>query len=192
MASYTCTNGDTWVRFRVTGLSAGQTVRFFIRLSSETSGILDENYTATGNTMIQLFDVLEPDTKYTVNVGVDTGSGNNWIGPKAFTTDSGVSANRPDNWNWWSAVASGKDVALSAAEWTAFCTRVNEFRAYKGLSSASFNAVSSGTPIRARVVNQVRNAIADMNSNVPLEVSPGDELAASFFTGLRDALNGIV
>lgn len=102
---------------------------------------------------------------------------------------------RPTNWSWNSTVSSGSDIRLTANEWMMFCARINEFRAYKGLSQHSFDNVVSGvTKISASIVNAARSAILEMSPGVtlPSAVSAGSEISAYFFNGLKDSLNSIM
>lgn len=104
-------------------------------------------------------------------------------------------ADRPSDWSWQTTVGKGDEVNLTAQEWTLFCTRINAFRTYKGLSTYSFTGVISGvTQISASIVNAARSAISSMSPGVslPSAVSSGDEISAAFFNGLKDSLNSIV
>nr|WP_294372050.1 hypothetical protein [uncultured Ruminococcus sp.] len=104
------------------------------------------------------------------------------------------SSTRPSDWTWVSTVSSGSVIGLTAAEWTDFCSRINAFRAYKGMSQASFTSVTrTVTPISASIVNEARTAISPMvsASSLPEAVSSGDPLSAAFFNGLKNALNSV-
>lgn len=105
-----------------------------------------------------------------------------------------VQRSRPEDWEWWYTVSSNADVNLYADEWTDFCFRINEFRIYKGMGQYDFDPVTSGvTDISAYICNQAWtaiNAISGHGTMPSMAVSDGD-MYASFFTGLRDALNAI-
>ena len=100
---------------------------------------------------------------------------------------------RPDNWSWWSTISSGAALAITASEWNAFTTRINEFREYAGLSSYSFTPVSSGTPISYWIVNQARTAISEISGHgsLPSAAVSGGKIYASFFNSLASALNSV-
>lgn len=106
-------------------------------------------------------------------------------------TDLGT--DRPDDWSWNSTIRAGADIAISAPDWNNFCSRINEFRAYAGLSSYSFTTVSRGTVISAAIVNQARTAISAISGHgtLPSAAVPGDEITARFFNTLTSALNSI-
>lgn len=132
---------------------------------------------------------LEPDTTYVFNY-----YGKNSYGTGPYMAN-GVSAttlsDRPYNWAWWSTVSSGGDISLSAGEWNAFCTRINEFREYKGLAQyGAFVTARQGAEISASIVNHAVWAIGAMVSGAySLEVRSGDTITAGFFNGLKDYLN---
>lgn len=178
------------VTFRITGLAIGDTVRFFVRLYSDTSDVtVDRTYSATSSTMTKTFTGLKPNTRYAYNFW-HNGTIVYSSGP-SFTTEKAVEVTRPRDWAWYSTIRSGGTVRLSASEWNAFCTRINEFREYKGLSNYNFTTVYRGDDISANIVNQARSAIYSMNRNVPSSAVSGGTMYASFFTGLSDALNSI-
>ena len=100
---------------------------------------------------------------------------------------------RPNNWSWDSTIESGSAIAITAVEWNNFCTRINEFREYVGLSSYSFTTVRSGTTISATIVNQARTAISAISGHgiLPSAAVSGGAITASFFNTLVSALNSI-
>ena len=104
-----------------------------------------------------------------------------------------ASSSRPTNWAWSSTVASGSAIRISASDWNSFCSRINSFRSYKGLSSYSFTSVSPGYSISASRVNQARTAIDEISGHgtLPSQATTGGRISASFFNGLKDALNAI-
>lgn len=187
--SYSITNvTSTSVTIYVSGLSSGDSVRFFIRLSSDASDTtVDSTYTASSSTMTQSFSGLAPKTAYAVNVCVD----GTWGSSKTFTTKA--SGDRPDDWEFTSTIASGAAIALTAVEWNDFCIRINEFRTYRELSEATFTIVSSGDPISAAVVNEAVTAISEIPDcgTLPDRAYSGDPIAASFFNQLTIALNSV-
>lgn len=101
---------------------------------------------------------------------------------------------RPNDWSWTSTVAQNSQIKLTAAEWNNFTARINQFRSYKGLSAYSFTtAVKNSTPIEAGICNQARTAIDAISGHgtLPTALVSGGALYASFFNGLKTALNAI-
>lgn len=178
---------DTTVGAVIYEVSSGDTVRVYIRKASSSSAVVhDKAYTATGSPFeITNISGLEPGTEYIMNVSIN---GGDWLGAQAFKTDAG----RPEDWAWWSTVAKGEEIKLSAAEWNAFTERINEFRVYAGLSEYSFTtAVSGSTKISASIVNQARTAISAISGHgtLPSAAVSGNPITAAFFNGLESALN---
>lgn len=203
MASFTYTAGDTWLTITVRGLSSGQRVRYYVRLATGATAVIDEIYTSTGTSLTKTFDGLQQNTQYAANAGVVTGSGTDWIGTQYFTTktssgggggDVDPTPSRPSNWQWQSAIYSGATMNISAIEWNAFTSRIDDFRNYAGLSNYGFSTVSRGQSISYWIVNQAVNGISTIPGRgwmLPATVNTGEILTASFFTNLRDALNAI-
>lgn len=136
------------------------------------------------------FNNLTTGQTYTVYVTIADNQGNT-----AQTTQYSVTLDggRPENWSWSTSKTSGTTFNLTAIEWNNFCTRINDFRAYKGLSSYSFTAAVSGTNALASQINQARTAINDMSppTTVPVAVSSNTNCLPSTVNGLRDSLNSI-
>lgn len=197
MASFTYTAGDTWLTITVRGLSSGQRVRYYIRRDPGTTSIIDKIYISSGSSLTKTFDGLSQNTDYVANAGVVTGNSTAWIGAKYFTTKAssggGDGPTRPNDWQWWSIIQAGAVIRISANEWNSFCSRINEFRTYKGMSQYWFDTVRSGDPISAYIVNQAISAINNIpgHGSLPHTVSSGDACAAYIFTQLKDALNRI-
>lgn len=196
MASFSIVSWDhESARLYITGVSVGDYVRVFARLSNDTSDIShDETITATRTSFYYTVDGLEAETDYAVNVGLatsSTGAGVTWWGGQYFTTDAAIT--RPDDWYWDSTIASGYEINLTADEWNAFCDRINEFRVYDGLDEYDFTRVYSGDEISAAICNEAWYAINAITGHgtMPSKAVSGGALYASFFTGLRDALNSV-
>lgn len=79
---------------------------------------------------------------------------------------------RPDNWQWSFLISSGGPVyntvlsgntliqyIMTAAEWNAFTAKIEEFRAYKGLSVYGFTTVTPGMDFSYQYMNQAISAI---------------------------------
>ncbi len=198
MASFTYSCTALSVSITVRGISSGDMVRFYVRRNPGSAVVVDEQYRSSGSSLTKTFAGLSASTGYAVNAGVVSGSSTAWIGAQNFTTPSqggsgGETKPRPNNWFWQSVVQSGATISLSAGEWNAFCSRINAFREYAGLSAYYFTTVYRGLPISASIVNQARDAIAAVNSarGVPARVYSGDTISAAFFQSLQSALNSI-
>jgi hypothetical protein len=101
---------------------------------------------------------------------------------------------KPDAWMWYPQIYAGATIAIAAAHWNAFTSRINEWRAYKGLSSYSFTQVSSGQAISATIVNQARSAIQGIGTGVGTGVTQavtGQPLQAAIFENMRLAINAL-
>lgn len=190
MASFSVSYTSTTVTIEVSGLTAGDEVRFLVRPDPDNHVVIvDEKKTAKSNTMNEPFGGLSPQTKYAANIRVN----GTWLTAKTFTTPS-EALPRPSNWHWTSTVNPGSQITLSAAEWNNFCTRINEFRSYKNLSSYNFTTVYSGTVISAAIVNQARSAINDISGHgtLPAAAVQGRTVTAAFFNDLPNALNAVL
>lgn len=83
MASYSYTYDATSVKITAKGLTSGDSVRFYCRLSDETTADYIDK-TASGTSCSYTFTGLDPETSYTINVRVN----GTHIGAKTFTTDA--------------------------------------------------------------------------------------------------------
>lgn len=103
-----------------------------------------------------------------------------------------TTSSRPASFSWDTQKTSGATCNLTASEWNRLTVKINEFRAYKNLSSYSFTTASAGNVFTAAIFNQARNAISAMNtSGLPGTKSTGDYVNASDLNALRDTLNAI-
>ena len=101
---------------------------------------------------------------------------------------------RPTNWAWHTVKVAGQAVALTASEWNSLCTKINQFRQYKGLSNYTFTTATKGNVITATIVNQAITAINAMNppSKPPNSaVAKQTTISASFLNTLSASLNSI-
>lgn len=188
MASFSVTAYTTFLTIEVTGLTSGDSVRIYLRLADGDSAIEDSEFTATDTTLSKLINGLDQGTEYAINVKVN----NDWLGAQYFTTQGSQSGgDRPSDWTWNSTIASGAEIKISAVEWNDFCSRINEFREYAGLSSYNFTTVYPDDEISANIVNQARTAISAIigTETLPSAVKSKDPITASFFLSLSDALN---
>lgn len=185
-----------WVGVVVYGVSVGDSVRVLIRESDSTAAIYDVTHTADANPFyIEQIGDLTPATYYAINVKVNGGA---WLGTIEFRTNNADEGEdhptRPNNWSWVTTVEKGSEISLTAAEWNAFCNRINAFREYAGTTKYSFTiAVSGETEISAIIVNEAIDAIADIGGHgaLPSYATKGKNITASFFNDLKDALNNV-
>lgn len=119
-----------------------------------------------------------------------------------------VTFTRPQNFSWTyrginppspngtivagSTKAQGYGFYVTAVEWSALCSRINQFRSYTGRSQIGFGSVNQGDACTATSFNQVRNAIAPMNSvGLPGIKASGDPITANDFNAIVACLNAI-
>lgn len=217
MASYSISSyTESSVTIRATGLTTGYTVRFFIRLESDSSDTtVDESYTATSSTMTKTFYGLDSGTYYIVNVQYGTWDTSfTWLGAEYFTTDK-ESVPPPDYWSWTSSngeattvmtrnaytavTSNGYTTDFSYYVWNDMCAKVLEVREYAGYSwssnYASYSATrmtSSDKEITATRFNSLRFNIGALYSTGISEVSKGDIIYGSYFTTLMSKLNSLI
>lgn len=166
---------------------------FLVDESTETVVLSGYAYYNMTSTFVHVVEGLNPSTTYRANILYSTSTTvieNYSLGIQRITTEA---SERPENWAWISTIASGRTVSITAAEWNAFCVRINEFREYKGLSAYSFTTVSKGTKISATICNQAWSAIYAISGHgtMPSAAVADGPLYASFFTLLASALNSI-
>lgn len=193
MADFSITDKTaTTVSIYVTGLLNGDNVRIFVRLYDDTDDVsFDRTEKVYGNSLEYTVEDLEPENDYLINVGIVTNiDGVNyteWGEAQDFVTE----AARPEDWEWWNTIQSGKSILLEAEEWNAFCERINEFRVWFGVDEYDFTYVEPDDPITADIVNEARRALMTITADLPASVEVGDPITAQFFLDLRDALNAV-
>lgn len=190
--------GDTQARLLVrTGTVSGSGTTVYNGYHSYNNGVvavslsLSPNTTYTYNVKYNIvYDYdYEYDDEGNITGSTITGEANNWAGGVQFTTPGLI-----QNWTWSSVVSPRHPINISALDWNNFCTRINQFRAYKGLGGYSFTTVYPGTPISANIYMQAWNAInsiSDHGTMPPTAISGTTTITAYHFTQLRDALNVI-
>lgn len=147
------------------------------------------------------FTGLKKGTSYTVTVYLYNYSTGSALGVNDSVNFTTTGTARPSNWTWSGTIASsysmsqynGKPSPMTAAEWISFCTRINEFRAYKDLSAYSFTTPTAGSTVLASVVNQARTAISAISGSgtLPSAATSGGTITAYFFNQLAAALNAV-
>lgn len=95
--------------------------------------------------------------------------------PKEIVITIPGTQSRPDNWYWTTDVenldnikvneANNTASLITAIEWNSLCSRVNEFRKYRGLSSYTFTKVYAGDEFTADIYNQAVHAINEIEDN---------------------------
>lgn len=196
-------NGFSW---QITGLgnpfntsyyiSAGITIYRFTTEASSVSGTVD-NVSATSNRT--LYSTPERNVSYTSGTytfyaWARAANGTYYPAGSSTVTVTVPASTRPTNWYWNSAISSGRTVNIGASEWNNFCSRINDFRVYKGLSEYSFTTARSGrTEISASICNEAWYAINGISGHgtMPSRAVSGGPMYASFFNNLQSALNSI-
>lgn len=191
MAGYYISSTNESVTFSVYGLSSGDSVRLYVRYEPDPgSAVVDQTYTATSSTMSLTFTIPSSST-YAANCKVNS----SWLGAQYFSTgSSGSGSTRPSDWSWSSGLSSGNIINMRYSEWNNFLSRINEFRAYKGLGNYSFTTAVSGQPMRAIQANQAIDAIGGIpgHGTLPTSVVAGvTVISVSFFNALKNALNAV-
>lgn len=207
MASFSISYTDTSVTVSVTGITSGQTIRFYVRRDPDPgSSVVDKKYTASATYMTRSFYNLSPDTDYACNVEVGT----DWIGTEYFTTDSAEET--VEKWSWdesngsasdkqtqaaYSAVTSNGDVSdFSYLVWNDLVDKVREVQQSKGYSwlnnHLTYNQTrmsASDKVLTAARFNSCRFNIGSYYSTGISEVSSGDIVKGSYFTKLASCIN---
>lgn len=208
MASFTITNyTDTSVTMRVTGLTVGQEVRFYVREDPDPGyGAADKTYTASATYMTRTLSGLSPETDYACNVKLDDTT---WIGTQYFTTKSSVSV---DEWSWstsngnastaqtkaaYSAVTSkGSTDEFSYLVWNDMVDKVyeildatNDSWNSKYATYAATKMSSSDKSLTAARFNSLRYNIGLRYSTGINEVAKGDTVYGWYFTTLANCIN---
>ena len=182
------------VTITVKGFVPNERVRFQVKQYSNSSTAVDMDYIVNATTLTKTFSGLTPNTVYYADIQLNQSL---WLGGSSITDGKRfvtLSENtRPANWSWTSTIAKGKPIKITAVEWNNFCTRINKFRTYKGLTTYNFTTVSKGMSISATIVNQARTAINGITGHgaLPSKAASGGAITASFFNTLKNALNAI-
>jgi hypothetical protein len=138
-------------------------------------------------------------TTYHVKVYAINSVGNGTPSETTATTSSPPNP-RPLDWSWGTLVSNNPTYSyggklranvVDAIEWINFCTRINEFRAYKNLSNYSFTSAITNESFTSSIFNEASLAISQM-ATVPNTVSTGEKGVNSKIMALSNALNGIV
>ncbi len=191
MASFSLSQNaaGTVLYWTVSGIQAGDLVVFHIRYEPNDNNAhyrrfpADGTYTASGTT----YDFncpIEPGQHYACTVNINL-AGTNL--PLQYITANG-SPGRPSNWTWPTTIYSGAPYEnLTAAIWSSFESRINEFRRYKGGSNYGFTAPVSGVTLLNTCFSEAEAAISGISGHGT--VPAVRELSMAYLSGLADALN---
>lgn len=134
-----------------------------------------------------------------------------YLGYQTGTVVITVASTRPSNWSWTSTVSQGATIPnwtnasgkrfckpLTATEWNGFIDRIAQFMSYKGYSfsggsSSSDLYVVSNTEMDPDIVDVAGQLIDMLGPTVAVPDAPdsGSRIRASYFNGLKNALNSI-
>lgn len=152
---------------------------------------------------------LYPSPNYNIGVG---SSGNKYFQVRSRRNDSGYLtysswvnaspypisvANRPSNFTWTNTPTSGNTLNLKASDIESLKTKINAFRAYKGISIYTYNFTAvTGNTIYASNFNDLRTALNSLSSyfvgyTLRSSVSINDSIYASDWNNLSNCLNSI-
>lgn len=182
------------VTITVKGFVPNERVRFQVKQYSNSSTAVDMDYNVNATTLTKTYSGLKPNTVYYADIQLNQSL---WLGGSSITDGKRfvtlAENTRPANWSWSSTIEKGKPIKVTAVEWNNFCTRINKFRTYKGLTTYNFTTVSKGMSISATIVNQARTAINGITGHgtLPSKAASGGAITASFFNMLKNALNAI-
>jgi len=123
----------------------------------------------------------------------------NGVGGCGSNCTGGAYASRPANFAGFVGVAQGADcTALTAVDWNAFIERLVAFALYKnkGTEVGTFITVGTGNFIYAdlafnRAVQALNVLSAYISQPIPTQRVKWDDLYASYFQALKNALNSI-
>lgn len=133
---------------------------------------------------------LAADTPYDLYCVVSDNAGRTVT---SFTISPRTASNRPSDFFWNTSKISGNNFDITATEWNNLTSKIDAFRAYKGLGSFGFTSASSGATFEAYYYRQTASGISGMSpptSAPPLRYT-GDDILASDIDKLRTSLNSI-
>lgn len=155
--------------------------------------------TKTISTSSTTFSGLSSNTSYIVTA-YSTYNSINSITTDQYTV---TTSNRPSNWYWSPAIVQGgsidvyyssgyKGKIVTATQWNSFTSRINQFRAYKGLSNYSFTTVSTGQSLSAALTQEIYYAIIGMYPSIsPPAILSGQSVTAAVMNQMQNSLNSI-
>jgi hypothetical protein len=161
----------------------------------EAEYLITETWTdsASVNYTYKDFSGLNSGATYTIKAWVKSTPTNRvYVGKQVFTT-TGTAVTRPQDWLWTTLSPTattytfGKLRAnlVSADEWNSFCEKINQFRTYKNLPTASFTTAVTNSDFTSSIYEQARTAI---NAMATVNNPSG---FYSKLVALKDTLNSI-
>ena len=163
----------------------------------EPIGILDFNYAQSSNVGAATSGYYAGSVS-TIYGFAQTADGRYW------STGSADIYARPLNWYWSYSIYSGGPVystvhssgttiayIMPYYEWNNFTARVNAFKTYLGHSAFTFTQVSSESSCSPAIINEAVNAINASYGWQKVTPVSGENIPASVFIQMRDALNEI-
>lgn len=169
-----------------------------------TYAILDSTYSSTysitssSTTYSYTFSGLSSNTSYTIYVYHV--NGNSSKSNSIITKTNIASFVWTNNDNTY--IATGQNVSnITAAKWNALQAKISEISIRNGSGDKPYNSVSSGTTMIAEGgsgqdygFNNVRAKINGLSgsSGLPSTVNSGDEIKASYFIALKNAINNAI
>lgn len=195
-AGYTASGGVGTITFSAWGAAEGQTYRFSWRPESETYA--NTGYDVSGRYVASGYNNQPLEGTYVCNcqlIDLDTSQSHPLMGAQTvYVTAAPPVTTRPDDWVWQSTIKAGSPIQITAAEFRAFYTRIDDFREYKGKEKYDFNwdSIVKGAEIKADMINRAIAAIGQMNmTGLPAYVSSGEAITAKLFTDMAATLNAI-
>lgn len=153
-----------------------------------TNYVASDDDSGEGKNFLITYGVEAGQTYYIWFRGYDAASGATTLNISTVETIT-----RPNDFSWTYSKVQGGTFNLTATEWNNLAKRINEFRAYKGLSNYSFTTAYSGNNYMAYMYNQARTAIQGISgygAYIP-SVSSGDTVTAYMMNVLVSELNSI-
>lgn len=170
---------------QITMYTVTEAERYYARINGGTI------YSGTGRTFN--FTGLNPNTQYLIEIKCSaTGYlDSNWVGYRATTLSI-------SSWEWWYPKTKDSSFNLTADEWLAFCSKINEIRVANGLNEYGFSIsptyIAKDKPYYAWIYNQAKIAIDGLNTGYTLlTATSGDMVKANeHFNNLKNALNSAI
>ena len=201
MPSYYLTATESSVTFHITAEEGYVYYRLFFRRTDSTDMILSGKayFAGVPVTFTHVVNGLEPSTSYTANVyySTNTTSPENFVmGAQTIVTKA--ASGRPSDWVWTTNIAQGLSVPqyegilapITAQEWNAFTTKINEFRKYQKLAEYTFTTATQGGTITAAIIGEATQAIGGLSGHGAI-LTASNAILASFWINLAEALNAV-
>lgn len=177
------TNSGEFTQIKLEMFPKGSATAYSTRYINWTGDTtLDTTVTFTNLVPQSSYDIIATVTKNAVNYSYSP----TLVGGRFAVT---YTVAKPAIWQWYTTKTVGGVFSMSATEWNAFTTRINQFREYKGLDAYNFTQAYSGSGFEFQMHNETRAAINAMaNTGVGI-VSRGSSIQANALNILRNTLN---